>query len=293
MRKRLGYRLSTLIFSVDILISVVCLYVTSAVRPRINLGQAITWRETYLPWTIYLAVIILWAIAMLLFGPHHNLLTGGLIETIGRLVTTVSFAELTFAGMLYISLRDISRLQFLYFAGLDLFALVIFHLVVRSLLRTGNLRSSRQRVLVVGDPAMAEHFADAFSALPWSGLEVVGYTNDNLDAPIKVPRLGTTSHTLEIVAQQRIDEVIFALPAQQHGRVVQMVLDLLQQPVMLHMIPGVLDLTFARTSMEMVAGIPLISLRESVLTDSQRILKRLFDLVSSAALLMVCSPLCC
>jgi exopolysaccharide biosynthesis polyprenyl glycosylphosphotransferase len=68
-------------------------------------------------------------------------------------------------------------------------------------------------------------------------------------------------------------------------------LALIQQPVMVHMIPGVLDLTFARTPVEMAGGIPLISLRESALTESQRILKRLFDLLASAGLLVVLSPL--
>ncbi|NTW01112.1 MAG: exopolysaccharide biosynthesis polyprenyl glycosylphosphotransferase, partial [Oscillochloris sp.] len=86
-------------------------------------------------------------------------------------------------------------------------------------------------------------------------------------------------------------EVIFALPAQQHNRIVQLSLALLQQPVMVHMMPGVLDLTFARTPVETVGGIPLISLRESALTESQRILKRLFDIGASLILLFMLLPL--
>jgi exopolysaccharide biosynthesis polyprenyl glycosylphosphotransferase len=84
--------------------------------------------------------------------------------------------------------------------------------------------------------------------------------------------------------------VIFNLPASQHDRIAQLSLTLLQQPVMVHMVPGVLDLTFARTPVETVGGIPLISLRESAFTTPQRILKRLFDLVASAGLLLVLSP---
>jgi exopolysaccharide biosynthesis polyprenyl glycosylphosphotransferase len=291
MRERLRYRLSTLILFIDILVTLLCLYAASDVRLRINLGQEITWREAQLPWLLYVAVAVLWAVAFLLLRPHRSLINGGLIESIGRLAATVSLASLTFAGLLYLSFRDVSRLQFLYFAGLNLSALIIVHIVVRSYMGARSQRLTRRRVLVIGDPTSAERFAEAFATPQWSGLEVVGYTSDSVDAPSRVLRMGAINDTPQIVADERIDEVIFAMPPQQHERITRLSLALIQQPVMVHMIPGVLDLTFARTPVEMAGGIPLISLRESALTESQRILKRLFDLLASAALLIVLSPL--
>jgi exopolysaccharide biosynthesis polyprenyl glycosylphosphotransferase len=59
---------------------------------------------------------------------------------------------------------------------------------------------------------------------------------------------------------------------------------------MVHMVPGVLDLAFARTSVQALGGIPVISLRESALTDGQRLLKRMFDVVASLLLLLLLSP---
>jgi exopolysaccharide biosynthesis polyprenyl glycosylphosphotransferase len=81
------------------------------------------------------------------------------------------------------------------------------------------------------------------------------------------------------------------MPSQQHARIAQLSLQLQQYPVMVHMVPGVLDLAFARTSVQALGGIPLISLRESVLTEPQRILKRVFDVAASLLLLLVLSPL--
>ncbi len=290
MRERLRYRLSSLILSIDIVATLFCLYAASDVRLRISLGQVLTWREASLPWLLYLAVAVLWTVAFLLLRPHQTLLTSGLIEALGRLVATVGMAALTFAGMLYISVRDVSRLQFLYFAALNLGVLMIIHTTARWYILTRNLRPTRRRVLVIGDPAAAERFAEAFSVPQWSGLEVVGYTSDSFDAPVKVTRMGVIDDTPQIVADEQIDEVIFAMPPQQHDRVTQISLALIHLPVMVHMIPGVLDLTFVRTPVEMAGGIPLISLRESALTESQRILKRLFDLVVGIGLLLVCSP---
>jgi exopolysaccharide biosynthesis polyprenyl glycosylphosphotransferase len=290
MRDRLRYRLSALIIAIDVVLTLISLYITSDVRLLINLGQELTWREVRLPWMLYIAVAILWTVAILLVGPHRSLFASGLVEAMGRLVATVGLASLTFAGLLYLSLRDVSRLQFIYFTALNLGVLILAHLTINSYLRVRNLRRSRRRVLVVGDSNAAERFADALDSPQWAIFEVAGYVSDAYDAPAKLPRLGAVGDTPKIVTEQKIDEVIFALPSHKHHQVVQLSLELLQQPVMVHMTPGVLDLAFARTSVETVGGIPLISLRESALTEPQRILKRIFDLVASLGLLLLFLP---
>ena len=291
MRERLGYRLSAMVFSIDVVATLVCLLAATQVRLRINLGQELTWREVRLPWLIYLVVAILWTAIFLLMGTQRRLLNRGLIETIGRLVASVGLASLTFAGLLYLTVREVSRLQFIYFTALDLFALVLIHLLVRSYMRLRRPRSVQRRVLVVGDPGTAERLVTTFADPQWSALTVVGYTNDGLDAPSTVQRLGVIDDTPHLVRTQQIDEVIFALPPQQHERIARLSLALVEQPVMVHMIPSVLDLAFARTPVETVGGIPLISLRESALTLPQRLFKRTFDITASAGLLLILAPL--
>jgi exopolysaccharide biosynthesis polyprenyl glycosylphosphotransferase len=162
---------------------------------------------------------------------------------------------------------------------------------MRSYLQMRSPPLARRRVLVVGNTAAAEDLAAAFATPQWASLEVVGYTNDGFDAPSRIRRLGLIDETPQVVARAQIDEVIFALPPQQHDRVTRLSLALIQQPVMVHMIPGALDLTFARTPVEIAGGIPLISLRESALTESQRMFKRLFDMVASLCLLLAFAPI--
>jgi exopolysaccharide biosynthesis polyprenyl glycosylphosphotransferase len=170
-------------------------------------------------------------------------------------------------------------------------ALLIFHLAMRSYLRFRHRTNWQRRALVVGELSAAERLSDEFANRPWTGIVVAGYTSDSYDAPSTVPRLGTIAETTRIVSDSAIDEVIFAMPAQQHNRIAQLSLDLIQQPVKVHMMPSILDLTFARTPVEAMGGIPLISLRESALTEPQRILKRLFDISATVILLIILSPL--
>ncbi len=291
MLERLRTRLTGSIILWDTLLTLFTLYLSTKIRPYVSWGLEVSQDNTALPWQLYVAVALIWIVVMLLLTPQRALFACGLVEAIGRLVASVAMASASFAGMLYMSFRGVSRLQFLSFVAFNLSTLLIFHLVIRSFMRFRYRTSWQRRALVIGEPVAAERLAEEFARRPWTGMVVAGYTSDAHDAPSSVPCLGTIADTPRIVTEDNIDEVIFALPAQQHNRIVQISLALLQQPVMVHMMPGILDLTFARTPVETVGGIPLISLRESALTESQRVLKRLFDMGASLLLLIMLSPL--
>jgi exopolysaccharide biosynthesis polyprenyl glycosylphosphotransferase len=290
MFDRLRYRVTGSLLLWDILATLLCLYGSTHLRLSLELGQELPEQGAQLPLVIYLAVALIWLVIFLLLTPQRALFTRGLLEAIGRLVGSVALASASFAGLLYLSVRNISRLQFIYFVLLDLLVLLALHLLIRSWVSLRNRRSLQRRALVVGDPLATERIAEEFARRPWTGVVLVGYTGDSLDAPSAVQRLGNINDTPRIVAEHRIDEVIFALPPQAHERIAKLSLTLLQQPVMVHMVPGVLDLSFARTPVEVIGGIPLISLRESALTESQRIFKRIFDMLASAGLLLLLSP---
>jgi exopolysaccharide biosynthesis polyprenyl glycosylphosphotransferase len=118
----------------------------------------------------------------------------------------------------------------------------------------------------------------------------VGYTGDMQLPDDDIPWLGPIQATTQIVTDYQIDEVVFAMPPQQRDLVVSLSLQLQQHPVMLHMAPDVFDMAFARTPVQMLGGVPVISLRESALTEPQRVLKRVFDVAASALLLLLLAP---
>lgn len=291
MFERLRYRLIGSVLAWDILLTLLCLQLASKIRLQVDLGYDLTRPEVILPWPIFLAVAMIWATVFLLLTPQRALFSSSMIEAIGRLVAAVALASLTFAGLLYLSFRDVSRLQFLYFVALDVAALLVLHLTVLAVVRWRQRNGWHRRVLIVGGGSFAAQLAREFERRSWTGMRVIGVVADAEEDVIDLPRLGNVGDTARIVDDQRIDEVIFTLPPQKQDQVVQVSLELQQQPVMLHMVPGVLDLAFARTPVDSVGGIPLISLRESALTESQRRFKRLFDVVASSLLLLLLAPL--
>lgn len=282
MFERIGQRLAGSVLIWDLLITLVCLYVSSKIRLWLEFGYDLGAQHVQIPWQLYVAVSIIWVIIFLLLTPQRALFSSNLIEAIGRLVAAVALSTLSFAGLLYLSFRDISRLQFIYFAVGNFISLLILHLIVRSYIRFRHRSGWQRRVLLVGDGLATQQLTYEFARRPWAGLQIVGCTSDNPITEDAAMVLGSIDITPQLITEYKIDEVIFAFPPQQQDRVAELSLQMHQYPVMLHMVPGALDLAFARTPVETLGGIPLVSLRESALSDAQRLFKRLFDTIASA-----------
>jgi exopolysaccharide biosynthesis polyprenyl glycosylphosphotransferase len=274
----------------DLIVTVICLHLSSRFRLGVDVGKTIGWQQVRLPWELYLAVWLIWTIVFLLLTPQRAIFSRSLMEAIGRLVAGVGLASLTFAGLLYLTFRDMSRLQFLYFVALNLVALLMFHLLMRTYISLRHRNGWEREVLMVGGGETAEHLVRELASRPWAGVRIVGYTSDTPSSDSLLPYLGPIDDTVHLVLERNIEEVVFTLPSEQHARIARLSLQLQQHPVMVHLVPGVLDLAFARTAVQSLGGIPLISLRESALNDSQRMFKRLFDTVASGILLLLLSP---
>lgn len=282
MLERLRARLIGSVLAWDLIATLLCLALIVGADSKITMHQ----------WPLYAGVSVIWTLVFIILAPQRAIFTRTLLEAFTRLFLAVLLAATSFAGLLYlINGNVIDRDSFLRFVAINMIALSAIHLGFRTLTRWRQTRGGIRRVLVAGDANAAVRLADEFSRRPWTGVAIVGYASDERDAPVSVPRLGNLSDLLAMVRQYQIDEVIFALPPAQHDHVVELSLQLLGEPVMLHTIPTALDLAFARTPVDSVGGIPLVSLRESALTPAQRVVKRLFDITVSLALIVLLSPM--
>lgn len=289
MFERLSRRLASSVLWWDIVYTLLALYVATQLRRWLPLGNPITSTQVLTPVQLYPLVACIWVIVFLLLAPQRALFSRPLLEATGRLLASVALSALVFAGLLYLSFRDFSRLQFVYFAAIDFVLLLVVHYFMRFYVHANSRSGWLRRVLIVGSGPQARQLIQEFARRPWTGMQIIGCTSDDAVEGNALTVFGPINITRQVVAEQHIDEVIFVIP--NHEIVTRLSLQLLEQPVMLHTVPSVLDLSFARTPTETLGGIPLISLRESALTESQLLLKRLFDILASALLLVLCSPL--
>ncbi len=292
MIERISRRLTNSVLFWDILATLLCLYITSHLRLILPFGKELQDWQVDLHPAVYVGVAVIWLVVFLLLTPQRALFTNNLVEAIGRLVGAVGLAGLMFAGMLYLSpFRQASRLQFVYFLSATLISLIMVHLLARIYVRSQIAHRQHRRVLIVGTSGLGEQLANEFAQRPWAGAHVIGFASDEPACNSSLPVFGRVHDTIEIVQQQQVDEVVFALPHHQQELMVRLSLHLQRYPVMVHTVPGLIDLAFARTSVGTLGGIPLISLRESALTESQRLLKRAFDVTASLLLLILLSPM--
>ena len=227
------------------------------------------------------------------YDPNRVLHVAIEVQTV---LLAVGVAMVLLAGLLYFTYRGLSRLLFAYFFLLDLLLTVFFRLALRTLLnRLGARRVALQRVLLVGAGDVGSQMARVLEQRHWMGLELVGFVDDDpakSNQPVaSYPILGTLDDAPALVKKHSIDEVIIALPSYAYQRLERLVSVLNEMPVNVRVVPDLIPLAYLRTTVGVLGDMPLITLKEPVLSGSARLVKRTLDLVVAALALALIWPL--
>ncbi len=296
MLKRVGTRLALVCLVMDLGLTAFALYLAKVLRLVLPFGVQLEGPLAFGPW-LYVVVPAVWAsvfLALRVYDPARAL---HYLSDAQVIWSAVTWATLVFAGVAYLFFREFSRILFAYFYLLDLIFILAWRGVLQWLLQLGQARSlgEPRRVLIVGAGEVGRRLGHAMRAHRWTGLELVGYVDDDEDKQGQTcagyPVMGSLDSVGAIASQRTVDEVILALPPHAQEQVRQVILALQEAPVNVRVVPDVFDLVFIRASVEDFAGIPLIGLREPAIEGLDRAVKRLFDLVVGTLALVVLSPL--
>ena len=173
-------------------------------------------------------------------------------------------------------------------------------LLVRAIARRGvNLARTRgqlrSQVLVVGSTGHVRGIVRTLARETWLGYDVVGaiapISDVRRDEGAGVPILGDESELLDLVRAQQPDIVLFtagsSASAEEFRRVAW---ELEGLDVGVIVVPGVSEISGDRIRMRPVAGLPLVHMDLPRARKALRRGKRLFDIVASAALLLLLTP---
>jgi exopolysaccharide biosynthesis polyprenyl glycosylphosphotransferase len=103
--------------------------------------------------------------------------------------------------------------------------------------------------------------------------------------------LGLLDRVEAIVRQQTIDELLVALPPDAHSELAYVMEAVQDLPVQVTVIPDYFELAYLDARSDELVGLPVVHLKEPVLTPGQRAVKRVFDLILGSLLLVAFSPL--
>jgi len=146
------------------------------------------------------------------------------------------------------------------------------------------------RALLVGSGPHVDAVAEALAGRARTRVEIVGCVSAVPRPHNGLRALGQLDRVPELLAAERVEEVIIADPELPQEKVVELVDRCHQRGVTVHVAPSTVDILIDRAEFVPGQSVPLFRLRPPVFEGIDYALKRTFDLVLSTLLLIVLSP---
>lgn len=242
------------------------------------------------PPALFLIFPFIWLLIFISLSLYDGKKYLRVVDEFSAVSLAVFIASISSAGILYLSFREVSRALFLVFVILSYVLLISWRLIIRIYFRTQKTTAEgSRRVLIAGAGTLGQRILSQITSSNFRNLEFAGFVDDGLADP--PPLLGSKADIKKIVIQERISDVILALPYSAYPEMAAIVQALDKEPVRLWVALGFFDLALYRTGIEDFAGIPMLDLRASAIDDYQRLIKRIFDFVLSMVGVILISPL--
>jgi Undecaprenyl-phosphate glucose phosphotransferase len=237
-----------------------------------------------------LPILIVWGFAFKafdLYRPHR--LASHLSEWIdiakaSTLGVLMLIAIMTFVFRGY----DYSRLAIVLFWATSIVAASFSRAVFRETLRFARRRGYNQRyAIVIGGGEPAAEVLRVLRRRPDAGIRVRGVLGDKHEAIEGARWLGAPEDVRRVLDTDQVDIVIIALPHGDYPRLTEILSQIGDEPVAIHLVPDIFSLASLRGGIEEFETLPIIHLRESPLYGWNLVLKRAFDVsVGTVALLL-------
>ncbi len=152
----------------------------------------------------------------------------------------------------------------------------------------------RQCIIIGGDSIASQVFSQLHNHSSF-GFNIVGYFAERPaheeTALAAAPHCGTIEQAPDFIRRNGIDLVFIALRSKEHNQLFTLISECEGVDVEFMMVPDVLDVLTSEVKVAEFEGIPFLRIKGNPLTSWGRIAKRTFDVVVSATLIILLSPL--
>lgn len=176
------------------------------------------------------------------------------------------------------------------------FIVIIGFVCCRTLIRMGagvlrKLGYNTRRVAVVGATAAGINLLKGFLEEPWLGFVVKGVYDDHLSGNYDgVPYGGSFEKLIHDARDGQIDRIYIALNMKDEVKIKDIVRQLTDTTCSVLLIPDMFTFNILQSRTEEINGVPVVSLFDTPLNGINMVFKRLEDIVVSAAILVLISP---
>lgn len=283
---------------VDASVIVVSALVALFLRSRLAVADAIDVAHGLQAFSLAVVpqMMIVWLLVLWGSGAQSPRQTGaGSLEYQRVLSASVATAGLIGVGA-FLTAHPLSRGFYVLFFVIGTPALLAGRLLLRRAIHAAHLRGLvRSRVLVAGHPGKVDELVRVLRREAWLGYEVVGALAPSVEAPPTtsdgVPFVGHVLAPAEGIDALTADAIVFtegALPSSDDFR--RTAWELESRSTQMIVVPAITDISAERLDMRPVAGLPLVYVERPQRDRWTRGLKRGFDIVAAAVLLVLLSP---
>lgn len=245
---------------------------------------------------VHLVVSALWLMAFFMLSVYTPRLVVRWYDEFRRLILGHSTAALFLAGIFYLTDLALPRSIYVAFISLSLLLLLSYRIILRLWYRLRQEQLGEiSRILVIGAGPSGHELAANLQAQRWLGVEVVGFLDDQLDAPTEpvtgLPLLGRIDEAPILIHRYAINDVVVAAMPRDPHQLTNLITLLFDLAVRVHVAPAYFELAFFGAKVDSWDGIPLITLRNPAMDSFQRLLKRLLDIVLALLGIVLTLPL--
>ena len=255
---------------------------------------------------LYLGVFIIptgWVLLYAIFDHYLD------IYRMSRLHTLARTFFLSFFGVVFLFfslvLDDVVKdyrtfyksFLVLFFLHFILTAFMRMVLLTRASRRLKSGKITFNTLLIGGNQNAVDLYRDITGRPKSLGYKFIGYldTNGGQAQPVSemLPRLGGIENLADIIRNHNIEEAIIAVETSEHNKVRSLlnVLFDFDFQVLVKIIPDMYDILLGTVKMNHVFGAVLIEIKQDIMPQWQRAVKRGLDLLVSSLALIILSPL--
>jgi len=154
---------------------------------------------------------------------------------------------------------------------------------------------NRRTAVVVGAGALGVKVANAFRARGDTGLSFLGYFDDRADQRVDpdamLMRLGSLRQVAEYVREHGVHEVYITLPLGSQPRIVELLEQVQGTTASVFFVPDVFGISIIQGRLQDMNGVPVVGLCETPFSGTNRLVKRIEDVVLASLILVLISPL--
>lgn len=155
--------------------------------------------------------------------------------------------------------------------------------------------ANRRSAVVIGASALGVKVARALGNSPVQGLQFLGYFDDRKGERVHPDsaglRLGSLADAAFYIRSHGVKEVFITLPLGSQPRIIELLEHLQETTASLFFVPDVFGISIIQGRLQDMSGVPVVGICETPFTGTNRMIKRLSDIVLSLLILLLVAPL--